>query len=283
MNVRQAFYWAVEVLKRQGINSPRLDAEVLLAHVLEISRAQLYAQFHRGLKPTQLEAYRGWVERRAEHEPVAYILGYKEFYGLDFYVDGRVLIPRPETELLVEKALEIAAGTLADIGTGSGAIAVSLAFHLPKALVYATDISEEALVVADLNCRRHAVQGRVRLLKGDLLAPLPESVDLIVANLPYVSKAEFDELSLDIVAYEPRLALDGGPDGLTHIRRFLAQAGRYLRPRGSLLLEIGAGQSPAVGGLVTRYLPGSKMEVIEDYAGLERVVIVRTNPVQAGA
>ncbi len=281
-SVKEALGWASKLLAGRGVESPGLEAEVLLAHVLNLSRARLYAHPERRLNPMQQLVYRAWVKRRAEREPVAYIVGHKEFYGLDFYVDRRVLVPRPETELLVEKAIELAheiPGTpiLADIGTGSGAIGISLALHLPQALIYAADISEEALAVAALNCEGHDVQERVRLLSGELLTPLPEPVDLMVANLPYVRRPEFEGLARDIVDYEPRLALDGGPDGLAYIRRLLTQAAPYLRPQGAILLEIGAGQGPPVTAWARRYFPEASLEISRDYADLDRVVVVRTN------
>jgi len=240
------------------------------------------------LSPTGLASYRQLIERRARHEPVAYIVGYKEFYGLDFHVDRRVLIPRPETELLVERAIELASGIrdrdyglgvdsliLADVGTGSGAVAVSLAVNLPQAMVYAIDASAEALEVAAINCCRHAVEDRVHLLQGNLLDPLPMPVNLIVANLPYVREDELAELPPEIKCYEPLSALDGGPDGLSYIRHLLAQAEGYLKPGGAILLEIGARQGKAVLDLARCHFPKADIEVSQDYAGLDRIVIVR--------
>jgi len=230
------------------------------------------------LNSAELASYRQLIERRAQREPVAYIVGHKEFYGLAFFVDNRVLIPRPETELLVELSIEMAQARslhlIADVGTGSGAIAVSLAVHLPQALVYATDASAKALEVAACNCRHHGVEGRVCLLQGHLLEPLSEPVDLIAANLPYISQAELAQLPPEISRYEPREALDGGSDGLDHIRCLLAQVGGYLRSQGAILLEIGAAQGPAVVALAKRHFPAAKVEVAKDYAGLDRVVIV---------
>lgn len=267
------------VLAQAGVAEPRLDAEVLLAHALGLSRAKLHAQFKRKLSPAELASYRQFIERRAQREPVAYIVGHKEFYGLDLFVDNRVLIPRPETELLVERGIEIAQARnlrlIADVGTGCGAIAISLAVHLPQALIYATDTSSGALEVATCNCRRHGVQDRVRLLQGHLLEPLPEPVELIVANLPYVSKAEWAQLPPEINRYEPREALDGGSNGLDHIRQLLAQAGDYLKPGGAILLEIGATQGAAVVALARRHFPTARVEIARDYAGLDRVVMVK--------
>lgn len=278
MAVQEALTWATTTLSAQGVEEPRLDAEALLAHVLRLTRAQLHAQSDRKLSFAELARYRQSVERRARHEPIAYIVGYKEFYGLDLFVDNRVLIPRPETELLVERAIEIAQARslrlIADVGTGCGAIAISLAVYLPQALVYATDASLRALEVAACNCRRHGVEDRVHLLLGHLLDPLPEPVDLIAANLPYVSEAELAQLPPGISHYEPREALNGGPDGLDYIRQLLAQAGGYLRPGGVILLEIGAAQGPAVVALAKRHFPGARVELVKDYAGLDRLVII---------
>jgi release factor glutamine methyltransferase len=227
--VRDALAWATSILTAAGVPSPRLDAEVLLAHVLGATRAHLYAAPEQKLLPAQREAYAAVVVRRREREPVPYITGRREFYALDFAVDRRVLIPRPETELLVERALESVAHDaplrLADIGTGSGIVAISLAVHLPQVRVYATDASADALQVATANAARHGVADRVHLLRGELLDPLPVPVHLIVANLPYVPSDVLPTLDRDVVDYEPLAALDGGPDGLTHIRRLLDDAG----------------------------------------------------------
>ncbi|MFQ5856769.1 MAG: peptide chain release factor N(5)-glutamine methyltransferase [Anaerolineae bacterium] len=278
MELQVALAQAAAVLENAGIEEARLDAELLLVHALGITRAQLHAHPQGQLSSAELATCRQLIARRARREPVAYIVGHKEFYGLDFFVDDRVLIPRPETELLVERAIEISQrqSVVADVGTGSGAIAVSLAVHLPQALVYATDASPGALKVAACNCRRHGVEDRVHLLQGHLLEPLPEPVDLIAANLPYVSQAELAQLPPEINCYEPREALNGGPDGLDHIRRLLAQAGGHLKPEGGILLEIGATQGPAVVALVRRHFPGARVEIARDYAGLDRVVIVET-------
>jgi release factor glutamine methyltransferase len=276
MQLRVVLAQAATGLENAGIEESRLDAEVLLAHSLGITRAQLHAHPQRQLSPTEVAGCQQLIERRARREPMAYIVGHKEFYGLDFFVDHRVLIPRPETELLVEKAIEISQpqSVIADVGTGSGAIAISLAVHLPQALVYATDASPAALEVAACNCRRHGVEDRVHLLLGRLLEPLPERVDLIVANLPYVSEAEWAQLPPEISRYEPREALDGGPDGLDPIRRLLAQAEGHLKPGGVILLEIGATQGAAVVALARRHFPAARIEIVQDYAGLDRVVMV---------
>jgi len=278
-SIGQSLVEATQLFRAEGLDTPRLDAELLLGHVLGLTRAKIHAHPNRRLDAAELDSYRELIERRRQHEPVAYIIGHKEFYGLDFYVDRRVLIPRPETELLVEKGLEIGRAashplTIADVGTGSGAIAISLAVHLPQAIIYALDASSDALEVAALNRRCHGVEGRVHLLQGDLLSPLPKPVDLIVANLPYVSEVEWDLLPRTIMAYEPRSALDGGPDGLDAIRRLLAQARSYLKPQAKILLEIGAAQGAAVADLAGRHFPIATVEVVQDYAELDRMVIV---------
>ncbi len=251
----------------------------MLGHVLGLTRAQIHAHPDRRLNAAELDSYRELIERRRQHEPVAYIIGHKEFYGLDFYVDRRVLIPRPETELLVEKGLEIGRAashplTIADVGTGCGAIAISLAMHLPQAIIYALDASPDALEVAALNRRLHSVEKRVHLLQGDLLSPLPQPVDLIFANLPYVSRTEWEQLPRIITAYEPRSALDGGPDGLDAIRHLLARARFHLRPRATILLEIGATQGTVVTDLARHHFSTATVEVVQDYAGLDRMVVI---------
>ncbi|MCS6879777.1 MAG: peptide chain release factor N(5)-glutamine methyltransferase [Oscillochloridaceae bacterium] len=272
--------------------TPRLDAELLLAHTLGWPRARVLAERRHLPSPEQAAAFAALVARRERGEPVAYLVGHKEFYGLDLEVTPATLIPRPETEVLVELALiearrllqtqSDAAGwpglTIADIGTGSGAIAIALATHLPQALVYAVDISPEALAVAERNVARHRLRERVRLLQGDLLAPLPEPVDLIVSNPPYTVYAE---IAPEVRAYEPRLALDGGPNGVAVYRRLLAMAPAALRPHGALLLEIGAWQGQAVADLVRTALPGAEVRVHQDLAGRDRVVVARPsgNPV----
>jgi release factor glutamine methyltransferase len=252
---------------------------LLLGHVLGLTRAQIHTHPERRLDATELESYHKLIKRRRQHEPVAYVIGHKEFYGLDFYVDRRVLIPRPETELLIEKGLEIGQAvshplTIADVGTGCGAIAISLAVHLPQAIIYALDASSGALEVAALNRRRYSVEKPVRLLQGDLLSPLPEPVDLVIANLPYVSGAEWEQLPRTITAYEPRSALDGGPDGLEAIRRLLAQAWSHLKPQATILLEIGATQGAAVTNLAGHHFPAAVVKVVQDYAQVDRMVVV---------
>lgn len=272
MSLRQALKEAKYILAANDIRDAALESELLLRHLLGISRVQLYLDLDDPLVREQGEAYRRLIERRTAGQPSAYITGRREFYGLEFTVDSRVLIPRPESELLVEEAIRLAGGLdaapiIADIGTGSGAIAICLAIKLPQAIIYASDISAAALEVAAANCRRHRVAGRIRLLSGDLLTPLPQPVDIIVANLPYVGRAE-----AAANGFEPSLALDGGPGGTDEIERLCRQAAGKLRPGSVLLLEIGQGQDEDITGLVRGLLPGSVVAVTPDLAGIPRVV-----------
>ncbi len=273
MMIKEALRRARETLAAHNIEEAPLEAEVLLRHTLKIGRVQLYTEFQRQLSPRDEQIFQALVERRLNHEPSAYITGQRQFYGLDFIVDPGVLIPRPESELLVEKAIEWAqvrpSVTIADIGTGSGAIAVSLALSLPQARIYATDISAAALKVARLNCQQHGVVDRVHLFAGDMLEPLPGPVDLIIANLPYVREAEIYQ---DTLKFEPSLALNGGPDGLDKIRQLCLQAGDKLLPGGCLLLEIGQGQSDAVIAFLLGLFPSAQIEVSRDLAGIERMI-----------
>jgi release factor glutamine methyltransferase len=263
-----------------------LDAQVLLAHVLNVDRVTLYTYPERLLTPEQEQQFHVLIERRERGEPVAYLIGHKEFYGLDFLVDRRVLIPRPETELVVESALDVIRSMLntgrvpivADIGTGSGAIPITLAAqepHLPY--LYATDISTEALDVARLNAELHHVERRIKLLQGDLLAPLPEPVDLLIANLPYVGTTEIDMIAPDVRDYEPHLALFSGPYGLDLLRRLLTDAkqsdilvGSGLAP--VLILEIGYQQREPLLALINKLWPRANVTFKQDYAGWDRVV-----------
>ncbi len=274
MSLKQELSCAREIFAANNIEDTSLECELLLRHTLKINRVQLYLDLNRELIPKQKGTFWRLIKRRLNGEPAAYITGHCEFYGLDFYVDPRVLIPRPESELLVEKALNLAqnqaTSTIAEIGTGSGAIAISLALNLPQAKIYATDISASALSVAQINCKKHDVVNRVCLVQGDMLDPLPEPVDLIIANLPYVHDSELSQMST--ANFEPLLALNGGSDGLEKIRQLCSQVGGKLRPGGCLLLEIGQGQGRAVTTFLHSLFPSAKVEVAPDLSGIDRVV-----------
>jgi release factor glutamine methyltransferase len=274
MKLTRVLHRAREALGLKDSEDSGLEAELLMRQALGISRVELYQDLNRELSPEEEADFEQLVSRRLSGEPVAYIVGHREFFGLDFYVDSRVLIPRPETELVVEKALTLARerpiATIADIGTGSGAIAVSLALNLPQVKVFATDVSAPALEVARFNCQKHGVLDRVYLLMGNLFSPLAEPVDLVVANLPYVTEGEVGGKGL--ASFEPELALDGGCDGLEKIRKLCARLDDKLNPGGSLLLEMGMGQSWAVAGLLHSLYPAARVEITPDLGGIDRVV-----------
>jgi release factor glutamine methyltransferase len=288
--VGEALRAAAAWLRAAGAGeTPELDAQVLLAHVTSWPRATLIAYPERPLAAEQAADYAALVARRTAREPVAYLTGHREFLGLDFLTDPRALIPRPETELLVEEALRIVRARLdmpgaspplaADIGTGSGAIAVSLAALEPRLpLIYATDVSLEALALAEENARHLGVAARVRFLLGDLLKPLPEPVDLLLANLPYVAPRDAGILAGDVRRYEPALALYGADDGLGHLRRFFAQAPARLRPGGVALVEFGYDQRAAVEALARQAFPGGAVRIFADYAGWDRYARVTRDP-----
>jgi release factor glutamine methyltransferase len=270
-------------LAAAGIDDASLEARVLLAHALGVEPISLLLEPGRSVNPKQASDYEKLLKRRLTREPLAYIIGEREFYGLSFLVDSRALIPRPETELLVESALEIAKerdwpdGLLvADVGTGSGCIAVSIAVHLPQARLYALDLSKDALALAAANAARHGVQSHVAFLQGDLLSPLPAPVDIIVANPPYVPDENVATIQPEIGLYEPRMAIEGGPDGLTVARRLLAQASRFLRPGGVLLMETGHGQASDAVEAARAAFPDAAMDMAPDLAGIPRVLRVLT-------
>jgi len=271
VTLKQALSRARELLITHNIEDASLESELLLRHALDISRTQLYLDINNELSAEQEEAFWNLVKRHLAHEPTAYIIGHREFYALDFYVNPSVLIPRPESELLVERTISLARNhkvpTIAEIGTGCGAIAISLALNLPQSKIYATDISASALKVALRNCQKHGVVNRIHLLQGDMLKPLPEQVDLVVANLPYVNESE-----IDTGGFEPILALNGGADGLDKIRQLCREVSDKLRPTGYLLLEIGQGQRRAAITLLRNLFPSAKIAVELDLSGIERVV-----------
>ena len=264
------------------IPDARLEAEVMVMNVMRVPRHRIYAYFEEEV-PEEAEKVLGeLVERRLKREPLAYIMGHKEFYGVDLLVAPGVLIPRPETEGLVEQALfasmmrmEEGSFVIADPGTGCGTIAVSLAIHLPAAHIVATDLYETALRVAEVNVQRHNVADRVTLLQGDLLEPLPQPADLVVANLPYIRSEVIDTLQPEI-QFEPREALDGGPDGLDLIKRLLQQAATKVKPNGAILLEVDPEQVEPIEVEVGSLFPGARVSVERDLAGLERVLTIDT-------
>jgi release factor glutamine methyltransferase len=276
--------WAADDFRARGIESPRLDAELLLARALGTTRIQLVVDAPRALSTEELARFREMVKRRRAHEPVAYILGEREFWGRVFRVDPRVLVPRPDTETLVEAALErtryVSMSMRAlDLCTGSGCVAITLAKERPTSVVYATDASEDALAVARENALRLGAYNVV-LRAGDLYAACPARAgtaeaslrfDVITANPPYIARGEMPTLMQDVRDFEPRLALEAGDDGLDVLRRVVAGAPAHLVAGGVLAVEVGAGQAPAVAELF-RAAGFDAIELRRDYARIERVV-----------
>jgi release factor glutamine methyltransferase len=268
--------------EKRGVESPRLNIELLLAHLLGKKRLELYLEFEREVEESTLTTLRELVRRRAEGEPLQYILGEVEFHGLKFHVDRRVLIPRPETEQLVETLLEDCRAdpspspVLVDLCTGSGCIAITLAHKIPGATVYALDTSEEALTVAALNAGRHGLEKMIRFFRGDLLQALPENAgaDAIISNPPYVATGDLAALPKEVRDFEPRLALEAGTDGLDVYRRIAAEAAGRLTPAGKLYLELGAGQRAAVENLLVAH-GFTTSRVVRDLQGHERVIVAR--------
>lgn len=253
--VKRVLDWTLSHLKQHGSDTPRLDAEVLLAHARGCKRVQLYTQYDFEMTPAHRAVMRDLVKRRANHEPVAYLVGYREFFSLKFHVTPDVLIPRPETESLVveliEAAREMPEVRILDIGTGSGCIAVAAAVNLPNASLTAVDLSEPALAVALENATSHNVADRITLLHGDLFSPVDveSRFDFIISNPPYVTESEYDTLAPDIREHEPRTALVSGADGLDTIRRIVVEAPDHLLPGGRLLIELDPQQAETVCGL----------------------------------
>lgn len=303
--VRQLLASATQRLTAAGCDTPRLDAEILLAHLLDRDRSWLYLQPDAALTLEQQSGYLDLIARREQRQPVAYLTGYKEFFGLDFLVTPQTLIPRPETELLIETALtfvhsyhltmsnkqltnptlhpvDLAQGKpshppfiIVDVGTGSGCIAVTLAKLLPLVQLIATDLSGEALTVARQNAEDQAVADRIKFYQTDLLAPLTEPVKMIVSNPPYLRSTDLasPHTAPEVHRHEPRLALDGDEDGLKIIRRLLDQAQKLLAPGGCLLVEIGFDQGEAVKSLAQTLFPGAQIEIKKDLAGLDRLLV----------
>ena len=282
MTIAQALRYGRERLaSTPGIDGHR-DAEQLLCHVLAASRATLLTYPDRDLSSEQADAYAGVIERRTRFEPIQYITGTQEFYGLAFHVNPSVLIPRPETEHLIEAALSVAKRLIhpprvLDIGTGSGIIAITLAHLLPTALVDATDISPTALAVARENAQTHAVSSRIAFMEADLLPPTHPAYDIICSNPPYVPSTEL--LEPQVTNFEPHTALFAGPDGLAIYQRLIPLAVAALHPGGTLLLEIGHGQQPAIASLL-RASHLNSIEFIPDLQRIPRVAIATRAPLQ---
>lgn len=272
-----------KALALHDIPEPALEALLLICKSASISNIDFFMEPNKQLSSKQLSMLADMLNRRIGREPLSYIIGECEFYGIKLHVDRRVLIPRPETELLVEKSLEIiqrhkqmsqTPPVIADIGTGCGCIAITIALKEPHTRLYAIDVSEQSLQVASKNCYRYRISDRIRLLKGDLTAPLPESVSLIVTNLPYIESKQLKSLSPEVRCFEPRIALDGGESGLKYIRRFLHNARDKIIPGGSIVIEIGYGQSNDVTALAMSLYPDSSVKLHRDLSGVNRVLVL---------
>lgn len=281
MKIREFINRIARDLEAGGCASPRLDAEVLLAHCLGKDRLYLFTNAHMRLPETDVQRFLQLASRRRQGEPVAYIIGRKEFWSGVFEVNRRVLIPRPETEILVEECLKVHAAAnsgharILELGTGSGAIGVTLAAELKDVFVAATDISPEAVAVARRNARRCGVENRMAFLAGNLFAPLSGKFDMIVSNPPYISEREYEDLPADVKLYEPSLALRAGPDGMDFHREIILQSDGHLKAGGWLMLEIGSGQKEETEALFRQIGLFDEIRFRRDYAGWYRVAAAR--------
>jgi len=305
--IQKLLNWVTAYFTDKGIDAPRLSAELLLSHVLSLKRIELYTQFDRPVDQQQLHILHALVKRAGQDEPVAYLTGKTEFYSIELNITPDCMIPRPETELLVERAIEflrerVAAGPLmqgavqegrlcdsagapvqfvCDLCTGSGCIAVAIAKNFPGARIIATDISDAALAVAAANIERHGLTGRISLLQGDLFDPLvlqldTSKFDLIVCNPPYVSAPEYEALKRNVKDYEPKVALFAGDDGLDVYRRVVEKADFFLKPGGALMLEIGYAQGPAVKELIEKAGAYAQIKIEKDHHNNDRIVTAIT-------
>ena len=275
--------WTTDFFHEHGIESPRLDAEVLLSAVLGRDRMYLYVHFDEPLEPDELARFRAYVKERAAHVPLAYVLGRREFMGLDFRVTRDTLIPRPDTEVLVQCALDFLRARIdggaddlwiADIGTGTGAIALSVIHYTEGAYADVVDISPAAAAVARENAEKLGLTERLDVHVGDLLAPLAgRSYDMILSNPPYIPSADIAELMPEVCRYEPHLALDGGADGLDIYRRLMADAPILLKDGGAIAVEVGMDEAKAVAELAIAHPRIVRTEMLKDLAGIERVVV----------
>jgi release factor glutamine methyltransferase len=275
--------WTTQYFKNQGIECPHLEAEILLAHALGVKRISLYVQHERALNEEELAAFKKLILRRVKKEPIAYIIGYKPFMSLDFEVSPEVLIPRPETEKLVEVAIDLIKGNglpnkrVLDIGTGSGAIAVSLAKYADTEEVHATDISEKAIETAKANAEKHSVSGKMKFYPGDIFSGVPSGTKfgLVISNPPYIPSANIEKLDPDVKNFEPKGALDGGPDGLDFYRKILSNIENFLDVGGYLIFEAEKDASKKIQELIKEKGIFDASKTFEDNLEIERVVTAR--------
>lgn len=283
--IQKLLNWVTEYLTNKSVEAPRFSAELLLSHVLGLKRIELYTQFDKPVAAEQLDRLRDMVKRAAQNEPVAYLTGKTQFYSLELEITRDCMIPRPETELLVQRAVEFLRARdgvqfVCDLCTGSGCIAVAIAKNFADVRIIATDISDAALAVAAGNVEKHQLAERITLLCGDLFEPLirpldVDKFDLIVCNPPYVSSAEYDNLDKNVKDYEPRLALYAGADGLDVYRRIVEKIDQFLKPGAGLMLEIGYAQGPAVRGLLEETGAFGEIKIEKDYHDNDRIVTAK--------
>ncbi len=281
--IQKLLNWVTEYLTQKGVDAPRLSTELLLSHVLGLKRIELYTQYNKVVPQEQLTRLHGLVKRAGEQEPVAYLVGRTEFYSIEFEVTPDCLIPRPETELLVQRSIELlrqrtGPQTVCDLCTGCGIIAVAIAKNVPGAKVIATDISEPALALAAKNVEKHKLGERIELRRGDLFEPLVPQLDLfdvIACNPPYVTAAEYEALDRNVKEYEPRIALYAGQDGLNLYHKIAEKANQFLMPDGLLLLEIGYQQGPAVQKLLEQTGFFTHIRIDKDLQGHDRIVVAK--------
>ena len=283
MTIQQALLAAIKKLKKSSSTSTHLDAEIILSFITNRPREYLHSYPEKKITPRQADNFQRLVKKRQRGLPMAYLTGHKEFYGLDFLVNKNVLIPRPETETLVEEAIKIARQmkksindkplAVYDIGTGSGCIAITLTKFLPGIKIIATDISPVALSLARKNAQKHKILKKVKFYQGNLLAAISKRywpADMIVANLPYLDKSE-----LNNVRHEPSLALDGGKQGLELLEKIITDSKQSLAPEGVMLLEFSPTQTKAIDYFVERHLPGRRVIFIKDLSGRDRVAMIK--------
>lgn len=271
--------WTTLYFTKYAIQEPHLEAEILLAHSLSVKRIELYVQHERILTADELARFKQLILRRIKKEPVAYIIGCKPFMSLDFFVNQDVLIPRPETEKLVEIAVDIAKTrdetiSVLDIGCGSGAIAISIAKYALNTSIVATDSSEKAVYTANQNAQKHGVQDKITFYQGNLFEPIPSDLkfDIIVSNPPYIQSSEINNLQIEIKDFEPIAALDGGADGLDFYRNIISHAHGFLKQNGLILLEMGAGQSKSIRNIIDSNPSFGNIKIFKDHGDIERVI-----------
>ncbi|UCF43875.1 MAG: peptide chain release factor N(5)-glutamine methyltransferase [Planctomycetota bacterium] len=289
--IQRLLNWAVKHFTEKGIDAPRLSAELLLSHVLGLKRIELYTQFDKVVTKEQLDELHKLVERASQNEPIAYIVGKTEFYSLELEITPDCMIPRPETELLVERAIEFLRTRngkqfVCDLCTGSGCIAVAVAKNYADAEIIATDISDGALKIAARNIEGHQLQERIKLLCGDLFEPIVPQLDmgkfdLIICNPPYVGTAEFEGLGKNVRDYEPKSALFGGDDGLDICRRVIEKADSFLKADAALMLEVGYSQGPTVKALLDEEGCFAQIAIEKDFQDNDRIAIGKKQKVEA--